>query len=138
MAVVGEYFANDVVFFVGSVDLSTSVKKITVDESVNELDNTTMGATTESRKGGLKKWTVDVEFLQNHTGSSVEQTIRPLLGTVATISIRPTSGSTSSTNPAFQGSGLVAGFKAFDVSVGDLAVAAARFVNAGTLSRLNT
>lgn len=132
------YMGNDVVLTVNSVDLSAYVKKATLDESVNELDDTTMGDTTESRKGGLKRWTLDVEFLQDHTGSSVEQTIRPLLGSTTTVTLKPTSSSTSTTNPNFSGTALVAGFRTFDATVGDLVPAAARFVNAGTLSRLTT
>lgn len=138
MAVAGTYMANDVSVTINSVDLSTSIRKVTLDESANELDDTAMGATTESRKGGLKKWTIDIEFIQNHTGSSVEQTIRPLLGSTTTITVKPTSTATSASNPQFSGTALVAGFKTFDVTVGDLATAAARFVNAGTLTRITT
>lgn len=138
MAVTGQYMGNDLVVTINGVDLSTHVRKVTLDESVNELDDTAMGATTESRKGGLKRWTMDVEFLQNHTGSSVEQTIRPLLGSTTTVTVKPTSSAVSSTNPNFSGTALVSGFKALDVSVGDMSMAVARFVNAGNLSRLTT
>ena len=132
------YMANDVSVVVNSTDLSDHVKKVTVDETVAELDATVMGNGTEVTQGGLKKWVMDVEFLQDHTGSSVDVTLRPLLGSNVLLTVKPTSSAVSTTNPRYFGTGSFVGYKVLDVTVGDLSGAVARFVSAGAMTRATT
>lgn len=133
------YSATDVSVVFNSVDLSDHVKKVTVDYAADGLDDTTMGTSgTRSQRGGLKNWSVDVEFLQDHTGSSVDATLFPLVGSTATLTIKPTSSAVSSTNPRFFGTALLLGYKVFDVEVGDLSKTVAHFENAGALTRATT
>lgn len=133
------YSATDMTFTFNSVDLSNHVKKITLDYSADALDDTVMGTNgTHSQRGGLKKWTVDVDLLQDHTGSSVDATLFPLVGSTATFVSKPTSGAVSAANPSFTGTALLVDYKIFDNEVGGLAVVAAHFENAGILTRATT
>lgn len=134
----GQYMGNDISVVINTVDLSNHVRKITVDQTAEALDNTAMGDSTKSHKGGLKGWTIDIEFLQNHTGSSVDATLSPLLGTTTSVVVKPTSSAVGATNPSFTGTALLVGYKPFDVNVGDMAGAVSRFVSAGALTRATT
>lgn len=133
------YSATDMSVVFNSVDLSDHVRKVSLDYSADALDDTVMGTGgTHSQRGGLKAWAVDVEYLQDHTGSSVDATLFPLVGTTATLTLKPTSSAVSATNPRFFGTALLLSYKVFDAEVGALAVAVAHFENAGALTRATT
>lgn len=133
------YSATDVTVSFNAVDLSNHVKKVTVNYQAVALDDTVMGTNgTRSNRGGLKEWTVDVDFLQDHTGSSVDATLFPLTGATGALIIKPTSSAVSVANPSFTGTALLQQYKVLDATVGDLATAVAHFVNAGILVRATT
>jgi hypothetical protein len=52
-----------------------------------------------------------------------------------TVKVRGDSGSISSTNPSYEGTGLIQSYSPFGNSVGDLATASVSVEPAGTLSR---
>ena len=133
-----QYVATDHSFTFNSVDLSTKMTKLTIEYSANALADTAMGDTNESVAGGLKKWSIDAEFIQDHTGSSVDATLFPLVGSTAAFIVKPTSSAVSATNPQFTGTALLVDYKIFDNEVGDLAKVVAHFENAGTLTRATT
>lgn len=95
-----------------------------------------MGATYKARLGGLKDWTMDVEFNQDFAAAQVDATLFPLLGTTSTITAKSTSAANSATNPQYSGSGLLKNYTPLQNTVGDLAAATANFIGAGTLTRL--
>ncbi len=112
------------------------IKKVTLKVDVDELEDTAFGDTYKSRiGGGLKDWSVDIEFNQDFAASQVDATVWPLLGTVTTIKIRPTSAAIAATNPEYSGSVLVKEYAPADGSVGDLAATSVSWPGAGTLSR---
>ncbi|MEU8055713.1 hypothetical protein [Microbispora bryophytorum] len=131
----GSFAFTDARVEINSVDMSDFIKSVTLNVGVDELDDTAFGDTFHSRIGGLKDWTVDVEFNQDFAASAVDATIWPLLGTVTTIKIRPTSSSVGSTNPEYSGSVLVNAYSPADGSVGDLASTSVSWPGAGTLAR---
>lgn len=120
---------------INSVVLSASAKSVTVKVEADELEDTAFGDTYRSRIGGLKDWSVDIEFNQDFAASNVDATIWPLLGTATTVKARPTSSAISATNPEYSGSALVAEYSPLDGSVGDLATTSVSWPGAGTLSR---
>lgn len=120
---------------VNSVDLSDDVRQVTLTVSADELDDTAMGDTFRSRIGGLKDWSVSLEFNSDFAASQVDATLWPLLGTTTTIAIRPTSGSKSATNPEYTGSVLVSQVNPLGNGVGDLATVSVQWPGAGTLTR---
>lgn len=125
----------DAVVTVGGTDLSDHVRQVAINVSADQLDNTAMGPTFRSRIGGLKDWTLTVEFNQDFAASEVDATLWPLLGTVAAVTVKATSSSTSATNPIYSGSVLVSGYNPVGGSVGDLATTSVTWQGAGALAR---
>lgn len=78
---------------------------------------------------------MDIEFHQDFGSSEVDETIWPLVGTVAPIVIKPTSDAVSSTNPSYSGNVLVTEYSPIDGGVGDLATTSVSWPGAGPLTR---
>lgn len=115
------FLQNDVQVTVNSVDLSDHVASITWTESADELDTTSMGDANRTRIGGLKDGSVSIEFHQDFAASSVYISLYALLGTTTTVTMTPTSGSLSATNPKHSASALVTELPIIDGGVADLA-----------------
>lgn len=118
-----------------SVVLSAYVRSVTLNTEAEDLEDTAMGDTYRSRLGGLKDWSVDIEFNQDFAASAVDVTIFALLGTVVTIKVRPTSAAIGATNPEYSGSVLISEYNPLDGSVGDLATTSVSWPGAGALAR---
>jgi hypothetical protein len=101
---------------------------------VNDVETTTFGNTWRTRVAGLKTGTVNLQFNQDFGASAVDATIYPLLGTVGTIVITPTSTAVSSTNPAYTATVLI---NAYGVqgNIGDLSTVSVTWPITGTVSR---
>ncbi len=123
---------------VNSVNLSAFTRSVTLNVEAEDLEDTAMGDTYRSRIGGLKDWSVDIEFNQDFAASAVDVTIFPLLGTVVAVKIRPTTSAISTTNPEYTGNVLINEYNPLDGSVGDLATTSVSWPGAGTLTRSTT
>lgn len=121
---------------VNGVDLSTYVRQATINVSAAELEDTAMGDTFRSRVGGLKDWSVNLEFNQDFAAGAVDATLWPLLGTTTVVTVKATSAANSATNPQYSGSVLVSQYNPLTNGVGDLATTSVTWQGAGTLSRL--
>lgn len=126
---------TDAYILLNAVNMSPMARKVILKTSAAELDNTAFSATYHSRIGGLKDWAVDIEWNQDFAASQVDPLLFPLLGTVTTIEIRPTSAARSATNPAYTGSVLVSDYSPVDGNVGDLAKSTVAWKGATTLLR---
>jgi len=122
---------------VAGTDLSDHVRTVTVDAGQNMSDDTAMGDTFVSNTAGLATWSVTVEFLQDYASSKVDAVVAPLLGigNTAALVIKPASGSVSSTNPSYSGTGILESYNPVSGSVGDQAMASATFQSASALTR---
>jgi hypothetical protein len=127
---------NDAYVLINAVDLSDYVQSATVNYSAEMVDETAMGDTSRKNKGGLKNWSIDVEFKQNFAAGAVDATLFSLVGTTFPVEVRPTSAARSATNPAYTGTGVLESYNPIGNSVGDLATAAITIQSAGTLTRL--
>jgi hypothetical protein len=78
-----------------------------------------------------------IEFLQDYAASKVDATLEPRLGVgnTTTLVVKPTSGSVSSTNPSYSGTGVLESYNPIGGSVGDQAMATASFQSASALTR---
>ena len=108
---------------IGSVDLSSSIRKVTLNTSRAELDTTTFGNTAKRRVAGLADNKVSIDFNQDFSASSVEASIYSLIGTTTTVVIKPSGTTVSATNPSYTFTALVTDWTPLDVQVGDLASA---------------
>jgi hypothetical protein len=120
---------------INSVDLSDHVRSVTLDITAEEQDDTAMGSTFRSRKGGLKEGSLSLEFNSDFAASEIDATIFPILGTNVAYVVKPTSGSVSSTNPSYSGSCLVTQHVPVGNAVGDLATTSVTWPTSGTITR---
>lgn len=127
---------NDCFVSFNAVDLSDHVKSASLPYAAEMLDDTAMGDTTRSRAGGLKDWSSDIEFYADEASVSVQQTFFALVGSTATLLIRPDkSEGVSATNPNYTGTGIVESIGLIQGSVGELQMAPVKILAAGTLTR---
>lgn len=114
------YMNNSATVTVNSVDLSDHIASVSFTENVAELTTTAMGDSNVTRIGGLADGSVSIEWHQDFAASEVYATINPLLGTVTTVEVTPTSSAVSTTNPKKSVSALVSEVPFVDGAVGDL------------------
>jgi len=115
-----KFVLTDVTVSVASVDLSAYVAQVELKESADEIETTAFGSTSRTRIGGLRDNEVSLTFHQTFGSALVNATIRPLVGSTATVVIKPTSGTVSPTNPSHTFSALVTEW-GFGGSIGELA-----------------
>lgn len=116
-----KYMGNDASVTINSVDLSDHISSISFSESAAELDSTSMGDSNVTRIAGLKDGSVSIEFQADFAASEVYATINPLLGTLTTVLVKPTSSVVGTTNPSKSVSVLVTEVPFVDHAVSDLA-----------------
>lgn len=127
---------KDAFVSINGVDLSDHVKSVTVNYSAEMLDATAMGNDTKISKGGLKNWSVEVEFHQDYATSNVDATLFPLVGSTFTVIVRPVKATAvSATNPNYTGTGILESYSPIGGAVGELAATSITIQPAGTLSR---
>lgn len=120
----------------GGTDLSDHLKGGTLNYSAELLDDTAMGDTTRSRKGGLKDWSADLEFYADEASAKVQQTFFAAVGGTATLIIRPVNtGGVGATNPNYTGTGIVESIPLVAGTVGEMHMTPIRILAAGALSR---
>lgn len=129
---------DDAYVSLGGTDLSDHVRSVTLDTSADLVESQAMGDSWKERLGGLKDWSLAVEFLQDFAAAEVDATLWPLLGTVFTVAIRPTNAAASPTNPEYTGSGALESYTPLGGSVGELAMAPVTVQGAGELTRATT
>ncbi len=128
---------TDCHFTYNAKDLSAFVKSITLNYSAEMLDETGMGDTTRVNKGGLKNWSVDVEFIQDFGATPAPDIdLFSLVGSTAAMVIRPVKGTAiGATNPEYRGTGILESYAPIGQGVGELAMAPITIQSAGTLTR---
>ncbi len=122
-------------FVLNSVDYSDHIKAVTINVDVASLDTTDMASSGWNEFiGGLKSYTVTVEFMDDVADNDVDEELWALLGTVTTWTSKPASGSVSASNPQYSGSVLVT-THTLGGSVGELAGKSLTFQGSGALAR---
>ena len=120
----------------GGTDMSAYVKSVTINYAAEMLDDTAMGDTTRVNLGGLKNWSVEVEFNQDFTDNELDEDLFALVGTSTAVVIRPVKSTVVGTsNPNYTGTGVMESYSPIGGSVGDLAPASCTIQSAGALSR---
>lgn len=129
---------KDAAVYVGSVNLSTRARQLTLNVSSDEHDDTVFGASYRSRKMGLKDWTLNMTFLQDYATSMVDATLWAKVGAAPfSCTVYPTglTAGTGKKNLQFSGNVVLTDYNAVDGGVGDLMEVTASFMGAGTLTR---
>jgi len=90
---------------------------------------------TRTRMGGLKDWSMDVEFYQDYADNNLDETLFAIVGSTVALIVRPTTAAASAGNPAYTGTGIMESYQPIAGEVGTLAMTTVRFVAAGDLTR---
>lgn len=116
-----KFVATDYNVTINGANFSSSLAAVTLDITSEEQETTAFGSSYRSRVGGLRDASLTLDFHQDFAAASVDATLFPLLGTNATVVIKPTSGTVNATNPEYSGVFLVTQYQPYASSVGDLA-----------------
>ena len=130
-----KFVATDYNITINGTPFSTSLAAVTLDIVAEEQETTSFGSTFRTRIGGLKDATVSLDFHQDFAAASIDATLFPLLGTNATVVIKPTSGSVTATNPSYSFEALCTQYQPFASSVGDLATLSVSWPVSGPVTR---
>jgi hypothetical protein len=117
---------TDVSQYVASVELSTSAA---------DIETTSFGSGGfVTRTGGLKDASISLDFHIDYPG--LESLITPLVGSTATVIVRPNgTGTASSANPSFTAVCLVTEFSPVAGAVGELASTSISWPVTGEITR---
>jgi hypothetical protein len=130
-----KFVATDYSITVGGTDFSTSLASAELTIESDDVETTSFGSGWRSRVGGLRQASITLEFHQDFGAGSVDATLFPLLNTLATVVIKPTSSTVSATNPSYTAVCLVNQYQPFASSVGDLATLSVTWPVSGTVVR---
>ena len=99
------YLDNLVGLKIATIDLSEYVSSITLTQTFDEVETTTMGATAHTFAKGLESSTLAVDFINDWAASKVQATLQAGYGTSVTALIVPVRAATatpiSATNPLY-------------------------------------
>ena len=105
------YLDNLVGLNIATVDLSEYITAITLTQTFDEVETTTMGDTSHDFAKGLEASTLQVDFLNDWAAAKVQATLQAAYGTSVTALIVPVRAATSTTisasNPLYTVSILV-------------------------------
>jgi len=130
-----KFFAQDYKITVGTAVLSTSIAAVTLDITTDEIEVTSFGDSYRKRIGGLKDASVSLDFHQDFGAGAVDALLFPLMGGTVAITIAPTSGTITASNPLYSFSALVTQYQPFAGSIGDLATFSVTWPVSGEVTR---
>jgi hypothetical protein len=129
-----KFAAIDHKITVAGVDFSANLNSVELSQEADELETTAFGQTFRTRIGGLKTGSVTLNFMQDFGAGSVDATLNPLLGSIATVIIQ-SAGTVSATQPKYTAECLVTQYSPFASSVGDIATLSVTWPTSGTITR---
>jgi hypothetical protein len=119
----------------GSTALASYLTQVELKTTANDITTTAFGSTWVTRVAGLKEGSLTLQFNQDYAASAVDAVLWPLLGTNATVVIKPTSTAVSATNPAYTAICLVTDYTPISGNIGDLSTFSITLPTTGTISR---
>ena len=117
----------------GGTDISSDVAAVTLTSSAAEVETTAFGQGAVTRTGGLKDNSVTLEIHQEY--SSIEGLVYPLIGSTATIVIKPNGTAVGTANPSYTATVLVTEWTPVNGAVGDLATVDVTWPISGTITK---
>jgi hypothetical protein len=130
-----KFAATDYFVSINGTDFSTNLNSVELSQEADDLETTAFGSSWRTRIGGLKQASLTLNFMQDFGAGSVDATLNPLLGQIATVIIKPTSGTVSATNPTYTMTALVTQYSPFASSVGDIATLSVTWPVSGSVVR---
>lgn len=119
----------------GSTALASYLTQVELKATATDVTTTAFGSTWVTRVAGLKEGSLTLTFNQDYAASTVDATLWPLLGSQATVVIKPTSSAVGTSNPAYTAVCVVTDLTPVSGQVGDLATFSVTWPTTGTVSR---
>ncbi len=119
----------------GSTALASYLTQVELKASATDITTTAFGSSWVTRVAGLKEGSLTLTFNQDYAASTVDATLWPLLGSQATVVIKPTSSAVGTSNPAYTAVCVVTDLTPVSGSVGDLAVFSVTWPTTSAISR---
>ncbi len=129
------FVLNNAKITINAINLSDHITQVTLRTSDDVIETSAFGATAKTRVAGLPDNSVTLEFQQDFATSQVEATIYPLIGTVVTCIVSPTSAVASATNPTYTFSALISEWAPLDGSIGELATSSVSWPISGAIAK---
>ena len=133
-----KFAATDYAITINGSDFSSSLNSVELAQEADDLETTAFGSTWRTRIGGLKQASLTLNFMQDFAAGSVDATLNGLLGSIATVVIKPTSSAVGTTNPSYTMTALVTQYSPFASSVGDVATLSVTWPVSGSVVRAIT
>ena len=130
-----KFVATDYKVTINGTDFSSSINSVDLSIDSAEVETTAFGSTFTTRVGGLKSASITLDFHQDFAAGSVDAVLFPLLNSLATVVLVPTSGTVTATNPSYTALCLVNQYQPFASAVGDLATLSVTWPTSGTVTR---
>jgi len=130
-----KFVATDFKITLNGTALSPSINSVTLDINSNEVETTTFGSTFKTVVGGIVSGSAKLDFYQDFAAGSVDAQIWPLINTIGTLVITPTSATVSATNPSYTAQVLINAYQPINASIGDLAGFSVTWPTTGTVTR---
>ena len=119
----------------GSTALASYLTQVELKTSANDITTTSFGSTWVTRVAGLKEGSLTLQFNQDYAAATVDPTLWPLLGSNATVVIKPTSAAVGSANPSYTTVCLVTDLTPISGNIGDLSTFSLTWPTNGTVTR---
>jgi hypothetical protein len=84
---------------VNSVDLSDQATSAVITRVIESLESSSFGSNSRTYVAGMENSTITVTLYNSYAVTETYATLKALVGTQTTVTIKPTSGATSATNP---------------------------------------
>lgn len=126
---VGVKLATNAAKTTPSIDISSYVTGVTINQVVDELEVTSMGDSSHKYVAGLQSGTFTIDFLNDWAASQVMQTLNDAFGQTLSVSCITVKGTAvSAANPSYQFSILVNNLTPVGTAgVGDVASSSVTF-----------
>ncbi len=92
------YLSNPVVT-INAIDMTDQVTSAVFTRVIEALESTAFGSTSRVYTSGLANNTLTVTLYNSYAASETYATLKDLVGTQVTVKVKPSTGSTSATNP---------------------------------------
>lgn len=127
-----KFVLKDPVITIDGDDLSAFISEVTIETTRDEVDVTAFGANNKEILAGLGDATISLTAFQAFGASEVDAVLWPLstTDTPFTVTVKPTSGAVSATNPEYEMSALMFSYSPIAGSVGAASTTPVSFRNA--------
>lgn len=119
----------------GSTALASYLTQVELKATATDVTTTAFGSPWVTRVAGLREGSLTLTFNQDYAAATVDPTLWALLGTNATVVIKPSSSAVGTSNPAYTAICLVTDLTPISGQIGDLATLSITWPTTGAIGR---